>query len=96
MLGTIDFVVFGFGALVVLFWLFLFVKGLRSASMFEPLAEKDFPLKEVYFVGYALLELIHYQYRSKRDRVLRKELTVLYGEKYADYYLRVIHSQQIT
>lgn len=47
-------------------------------------------------MGYAVLELIKYKYKSKGDRKLRQQLEVLYGEKYSEYYLRVIHSQQIT
>ncbi|MEG2429122.1 MAG: pilus assembly protein TadC, partial [Oscillospiraceae bacterium] len=34
--------------------------------------------------------------KSKHDRAVRQEIDILYGGKYADYYLRVIHSQQIT
>ncbi|NLJ17188.1 MAG: pilus assembly protein TadC, partial [Clostridiales bacterium] len=46
--------------------------------------------------GYAVLEGFKYKYKSKSDRKLRRQLDILYGEKYAEYYLRVIHSQQIT
>lgn len=96
MLELTDYIIFGIGALLLLLWLLFFVKGMKSASFFEGLEEKDYPLKEIYFVGYALLETIHYQYKSKSDRKLRKEISVLYGNKYADYYMRVIYSQKVT
>ncbi len=64
--------------------------------MFDVLDEKDFPLKEIYGLGYAVLETVKYNYKSKGDRKLRQQLDVLYGSKYCEYYLRVIHAQQIT
>ena len=96
MLEIKDYIVFGIGAVLLGIWLVLFFAGLKYASLFDALTEKEFPLKEVYFVGYAALELVHYSYKSKHDRKLRKELSVLFGEKYAEYYLRVIHAQEIT
>lgn len=96
MLEIKDYIVFGIGAVLLGIWLVLFFTGLKYASLFDSLTEKEFPLKEVYFVGYAALELVHYSYKSKHDRKLRKELSVLFGEKYAEYYLRVIHAQEIT
>ena len=96
MLEIKDYIVFGIGAVLLGIWLVLFFTGLKYASLFDALTEKEFPLKEIYFVGYAALELVHYSYKSKHDRKLRKELSVLFGEKYAEYYLRVIHAQEIT
>jgi len=96
MLTTVDFAVYGVGALLLALWLVMFFLGLKYASLFDGLDEKIYPLKEIYFVGYALLELLHYQYKSKGDRQLRKEISVLYGDKYADYYVRVVYAQKIT
>lgn len=91
-----DIIVMCIGVVYLMFWMFLYLKGKKNASLFDPLEEKDYPFKEIYFVGYAFTELINYQYKSKADRKLRKNLDVLYGSKYADYYLRVIYSQKIT
>lgn len=44
----------------------------------------------------SVLELFQYSYKSKRDRKMRQQLDVLYGNRYSEYYLRVIHSQQVT
>lgn len=91
-----DLIIFGIGAMFLAVWLLLYFKGRKHASLFEPLEEKEYPFKEIYFVGYEALNLAKYSYRSKGDRKLRKEAAILYGEKYADYYLRVIHAQQVT
>lgn len=95
-LNIVDYIVIGIGVVYFIFWMILYFKGLKYASLFDPLDEKDYPFKEIYFVGYAFTELINYQYKSKADRKLRKNLDILYGSKYADYYLRVIYSQKIT
>lgn len=96
MLTTLDLAIYGFGAVLLLLWLVFYAKGLKHASLFEVLDEKEYRLKDIYGLGYAFLSAVRYSYRSKGDRKLRKELSVLYGEKYADYYVRVIHSQKIT
>ncbi len=95
-LTLLDIIIMALGVVSLVMWMFLYFKGVSKASLFEPLSEKEYPLKEVYFVGYAVTEIINYQYKSKNDRKLRRDIEVLYGAKYADYYLRVIYSQKIT
>lgn len=96
MLTTFDIVMFGIGGVILAAWIFFFFTGLKYADLFEGLEEKDYRFKEIYFVGYGILSLIKYQYKSKHTRKLRKELSVLYGEKYADYFVRVIFAQKVT
>lgn len=92
----LDLIVLALGCAVLAVWLLLYLAGRKNAWMFEQLEDGDYPAKEIYFVGYAAIEKLDLQFKSKRDRKLRKELAVLYGEKYADYYLRVVYSQQIS
>ncbi len=87
---------FGLGAFFTLIWFILFFAGLKNAGLFAGLEEKEYPFKEIYFVGYEVMNLIRYPYKSKKDRTLRKGVSVLYGEKYADYYLRVVYAQKVT
>jgi len=96
MFTVLDIVMFILGAVLLLIWMYFFWIGRQEEAFFEYLDENDFPFKEIYFVGYAILNKINYQYKSKSDRKLRKELSVIYGEKYADYYMRVIYAQKIT
>lgn len=95
-LGTIDFVIIGLGATSLVVWLIFYLMGLKHNAMFEVLEEKEFPFKEIYGLGYAVLELFKYSYKSKGDRKVRQQLDVLYGSKYCEYYLRVIRAQQLT
>ena len=96
MLSLFDIVMFAIGFILLVVWIVFFLKGLQYASLFDNLEENEFPFKEIYFVGYAIMETLHYQYKSKGDRQLRKEITILYGEKYAEYYIRVIYAQKVT
>ena len=95
-LSVIDISIIVLGVFIYIFWLIFYFKGSKYNSMFDVLDEKEYPLKEIYGMGYAFLETFKYSYRRKADRKLRQELDVLYGEKYTDYYLRVIRAQQIT
>jgi tight adherence protein C len=96
MLSFGNIVVLSIGAVALLLWLALYVIGNKHAAMFEAITDKEYPLREVYFVGFAFLEKTHYQYRGKANRQLKKELEILYEPKFADYYLRVVRSQQVT
>lgn len=95
-LETLDYVMIVLGAVSLFIWAVLFFMGLKYNAMFDVLEEKDYPLKQIYGLGYGVLELFKYGYKSKADRKLRQQLEVLYGSKYCEYYLRVIHAQQIT
>ena len=95
-LSTMDTIIMAAGAFSFVIWLVFFFAGLKYNSLFESLDEKEFPLKEIYGLGYGILEIAKYGYKSKGDRRLRQQLEILYGKKYSEYYLRVTHSQQIT
>ncbi|MDY4112423.1 MAG: type II secretion system F family protein [Roseburia sp.] len=91
-----DIVIMGIGCALLLFWIALLLSSKKYYTLFDNLDEKEFPLKQLYSTGYAVLEGIKYKYKSKLDRKLRADLTILYEEKYAEYYLRVAYSQSIT
>lgn len=60
----------------------------------EPLDDKEFPLKDIYGAGFVLSELLKLDYRSKFANSLRQEAVILYGEKYAEFYIRVLYAQK--
>lgn len=91
-----NYIIYGAGSIILVVWIVLYLLGYKHADLFNYLEEKEYPLKEIYFVGFTLMTIIKYPYKSKHDRKLRKEISILYDEKYADYYLRVIYSQKIT
>lgn len=85
-----------FGAVVLLIWFVMFAKGYKNASLFDKLPAEDYPMKELYFVGFALLKCIKKNYKTAKDRKLRRQLSVIYNEKYAEFYLRAVYCKQIT
>ena len=93
---TTDIVVFSIGFLILCVWMAMYLKGRKNASLFEGLDYDDYPMGDTYFVGYAVTELLRFDYKNKSSRDIRKKLVVLYEPKYADYYLRVIASMQFT
>ncbi len=95
-LGALDYIMIILGVVFLIIWIAFYIIGWKHNSLFATLSEKDYPLKEVYGLGYGILETFKYKYKSKSDVNLRKELDVLYGSKYSEYYLRVVHAQQIT
>ena len=96
MLTPSNVFVFGAGASFLLAWVGLYIAGFRRAHLFATLEEKEYPFKEIYFVGFALMRLIKYKYKSKGDRKLRRQLSVLYGDRYADFFIRVVYAQKTT
>lgn len=96
MFTALDLAIYITGLGIIIIYFFFFVKGRKYSEMFAPLTEEEFRLKDIYFVGYAVMETIKYQYKSKNDRKLRKEVSVFYGDRYAEYYLRVIYAQKVT
>lgn len=92
-ISIINLTLLAAGWLCVLFALVMFVKGAQYNEVFESLSENEFPLHEIYGIGMAMLALVKYKFKSKKDKEMRNQLSVLYGEKYSEYYLRVLHSQ---
>lgn len=61
-----------------------------------PLDKKEFMLPEIYGVGFKLLKLFKFEYKTRGANQLREDAVILYGERYADYYLRVLYAQRIS
>ncbi|MGN0342788.1 MAG: type II secretion system F family protein [Roseburia sp.] len=89
-------ILLGLGVVSVIIFLVFFVKSKRYDEIFTTLDEKEYPLKETYSVGYAVMETLKYDYKSQKDRTLRTQIEILYGKKYVEFYLRVIYAQKIT
>lgn len=60
-----DIVIMTLGIVSLIIWLMFFIKGMKYNSMFDVLVEKEYPFKEIYGLGYAVLETIKYNYKSK-------------------------------
>lgn len=81
---------------LTLVYVLLLLGSKKYESMIAPLDNKEFVLKDCYGVGLSLLEMIHFDYRSKASNDLRDSIRTLYGDKYAEYYLRIAYAQRIS
>jgi len=61
-----------------------------------PLDKKEFMLTEIYCVGFKLLKIFDFQYKTQAANKLRENTAVLYSERYAEYYMRVLYAQKIS
>lgn len=77
-----------------------FIALLLISSEYEqyitPLDKKEFMMPEIYGVGFKLLDMFKVDYKSRGANQLREEVKILYGERYADYYMRVMYAQKIS
>ena len=77
-------------------FLFLLITAGEFEEYITPLDSKKFTLPEIYGVGFKLLKLFKFEYKTRGANQLRENVTVLYGERYADYYMRVFYAQKIS
>ncbi len=84
------------GTVLLAGWIVLFVVGRKHAPLFEGISEKEFPLHELYPVGYTFLEITRYSFRSRADLQLRQLMDVLFTRQYAEFYMRTVRAQQVT
>ncbi|MBQ7145916.1 MAG: type II secretion system F family protein [Lachnospiraceae bacterium] len=84
------------GLLLLAFFLYLWMSGKKYKDFLEPLSHEEFPFCGFYGVGLRLLEITKHNYGSNAERERQKKLGLVYGEKYAEYYLRVNAAQRVT
>ena len=77
MLTTTNIVVFSISGVLLVGWLVFYFYGKKYSELFDGLDEKEYPLKDLYFLGYGIMEMFHYQYKSKADRKLRQSAEIL-------------------
>lgn len=77
------------------FIILLFTSG-KYEEYISPLDKKDFPIKEIYGVGFSLANILKLDYRSRFANDLRQEVNILYGEKYCEFYIRVLYAQKFS
>ena len=92
-----QFIVLGIATVLTVGWLFLAV---RYKNAFEEIiATIDgelYQLPELFFIGFGLMELIHFNMRSDRARKRIREIAEVNGKKYAEYYFYVTTGAEFT
>lgn len=77
-------------------FIFLLLTSDEFEDYIKPLDKKEFMLPEIYGVGFKLLKIFKFEYKTKGANQLRENVKLLYGERYSDYYMRVLYAQKIS
>ena len=77
-------------------FLILLISAGEFESYISPLDKKEFMLPEIYGVGFKLLKVIKFEYKTRGANQMRENAAILYGERYADYYMRVLYAQRLS
>lgn len=81
----------------ILIWIWLAVKYEKKfASMTATLDKKQYPLGDLFYIGFQILEGLHFNTKSDYARKKVKEMSEVYGRKYAEYYYYILVSGQVT
>lgn len=84
------------GTVLTVVFVLLMLAGKKYDGWIEPLDNKEYPLCELYGVGFILLDLLHFNFTTKGERKRRQQIALLYGEKHSEYYLRVNAAERMT
>lgn len=96
MLSVLSIVIMALATVLTLVFVLLLFAGKKYDAWIEPLDSKEFPLCELYGVGFALTDLIRYDFTSKQERKRRQQIALIYGDKHSEYYLRVNAAERFT
>lgn len=77
-------------------FLFLLSSSKEYDEMISPLDEKEFILKDIYGIGFKMMEMLKIDLKNNSSNDLREKIKILYGDKYAEFYLRVYYAQRLS
>jgi len=95
-ISTFSVAIMAVASILVLAFIFFLALGAKYNKMLAPLNSKEYPLCELYGVGFAILAMFRHNYSSKSERKRKKQIALVVGEKHAEYYLRVNAAQRVT
>lgn len=96
MLSVLSLVIMGLATVLTVVFLLLLMAGKKYDGWIAPLDSKEFPLCELYGVGFVLLDLFKYDFTTKQERKRSQQIALIYGDKHAEYYLRVNAAERFT
>ena len=96
MLSTLSIIIMVAASILTAVFILLVLAGKKYDAWIEPLDNKEFPLCELYGVGFVLIDLLKFNFSSKKERKRRQQIALIYGEKHSEYYLRVNVAERFT
>lgn len=86
-----------FGTIMSILWIILFFKGKnRFTDILDAIDDDQFFLAELFFIGFEAMELLHFKMSDKRSSKKIKEISEIYGAKYAQFHFYVLRGGQFT
>ena len=78
-------------------WIWLAVKyETKFTSITDTLDKKEYPLAELFYIGFEVLDILHFNIKSDHSRKRVKEMSEVYGRRYAEYYYYILVGGQAT
>ena len=94
---TLKLVVLVIATILSLIWIILCLKYESTFEQITATLDPDeYQLAPVMHVGFAILQLVHFNVKSEQNRESVKEMAEVYGARYAEYYLYVLRGAQVT
>lgn len=84
------------GTVLTVFFVIMSVRGKKYTAYVESLDEKDFPIKDLYVIGFALMDIKLFALKGKPRSLLINQAKLLYDAKYSEYYSSVIWAQTLS
>lgn len=82
---------------VVLFWVALAAKyEEKFEEVTSSINPDDYYLSELFYIGFQIMEMVHFNIKSDASRKKVKLMSEVYGKKYAEYYYYVSVGGKIT
>ena len=95
-LSLSSLIIMSVGTLIGVIFIILLLAGKKYDAYIEPLTDNEFPLNQLYGVGFVFLDITKHNFASKSERKRRQQIALIYGEKHSEYYLRVNAAERIT
>lgn len=82
---------------MVLIWIYIALKyEEKFQQITETIDSKEYYMSELFYIGFQLLEIVHFNIKSDHSRKQVKLMSEVYGKKYAEYYYYVLIGGQVT
>lgn len=71
-------------------WIFLRMRSRNQyVEIMNSISPDDYRFSDLFPIGFAFMDLIHFNMRSPRARKRIKEISEIYGRKFAEYYFYI-------
>lgn len=89
-------IIMSVGTVIGIVFIILVLAAKKYDAYIEPLTDNEYPLNQLYGVGFLVLDITKHNFATKAERKRRQQIALIYGEKHAEYYLRVNAAERIT